>query len=372
MWSKTRTYLCQTSTVFGQVRQGVERLLGWGNRAQSAPWAEVVTRVEKLGLQKLIAERGLVARIHNGGRGLFRKALLDRSQTSELVAAMRNRYKFRGEFRGVGQRLSAFALVGIAFSSQWYNRDEPQFDPTYADLLAMFGTVKSGSKSAWNVTDVLDAATVSEMKADSSFVLISSPAINSNETCWVDDFDDDGITVLDDDDDNSGCHITQLDDDISDLELEIGDVTDLELQLDKYKPGVDECDLVHSLNCALDLVQRQRDELDSLRVNVSLLNSLLHLLLEQRAPDSLTSLNSSDDISDCGSEEEGVSPGGGLLVVVEGQGQQLRVLRETVERQRQQLIDVLQQTTSPRRTVVTRSSHCKRDACCGPGAPETW
>jgi len=335
--------------------------------------------------------------------------------------------------------VSAFALVSVAFSSQWRGHDETKFDPDFTTLLAMFGSVNPGARTEWSHTVEATPAAVSE-EHESSFFVLSNPVMTSNETCVVEDSDDcDMILSNETDSDITHDYVTgielQLDEvDVNNVPVicvdELADKSDLSEfrailqlvhtqreQIDSLRQHVTQThsmlllllplikslpdytdnsfDVLHELadksdlsefGAILHLVHTQREQIDSLRQHVTQMHSMLLLLLPliKSLPDYTD--NSFDVLPAADEEGEGHGQGeghvtsqddpGGLLELVEGRGRELRALRHTAQLQREQLIELKQQTTKQTtqnrcRTVLTRSSHCKRDACCGPGPVES-
>jgi len=370
---KTRAYLCQTvteatlggrlaSTVFGQARQALEGLF---RRIEGLPKVPsgVVTRTEAPVLA--VGRRGLVASIDRGGRGVIRQ-FLARNRPADLAAAMRQRYSVRGQFQGLGHRLATFGFVGVgvAAGAQWDGSDvdrEFHFEPFYDTVQAMFdgGKGKVDRSLAMltdfqkSLDDFAQFESASCADVESSFVLLDDSYISSEASC--------PSTI---------GQLSILSDAAVEQTNQESAATEVQIQLSSSIED-SQAQLGTALLIVQSTVDTQHRELCELSAIVSRLNDMLHELTGTRVivdglVDDFEVIEEDDREDDdlIASDERRLQR---ALSLISSQSQQIDIFHKTVQAQNEQLLSLTGQTTSGN-TVIPRSAHCKRDACCGPGS----
>jgi len=374
---KTRAYLCQTvteatpmsrlvSTFAGQARQALEGLF----RRTEVPKIPLGTITRSEAPVLAVGRRGLVSGIDRGGRSVIRN-FLSKNRPADLAAAMRKRYSVRGEFQGLGQKLATFGFVGVgvAAGSQWSGSDvdgDFHFEPFFDTVREMYGAskVKVDSSLAMltdferNLDDFSQYGRASFTESELSFDLLDDSRISPEASSH-------DVT----------SEISMLSDAVIELTNHDSDDAEAAEMIVQFSPSIvieeSQAQLGAELLAVMTTADAQRQELQELQVILSQLG----LLLSQLSPNTTPADDFFDDFVVI--EGESVEDGDMMddnkrlwraLSLVSRQKQQLNILHKTVCAQNDRLMSLSSGEEMIGLTVIPRSAHCKRDACCGPGS----
>jgi len=351
-------------SVIAKAGQAAEGFFGRSSRPPKAAF-EALTRSD-IPLT-VVPSRGLIAGIHRSSRGFVGRFLAN-NQKSDLVSAMRNRYAFGGNFRGlVGQRVAMFGFVGIgvAAGAQWPR--EVDADAGQVEMFSivkqvhdMFGSFAVGKAAPYNSPDVLPEeeirSTVSELGP--SFVLLEDSSFSSHEPSISGDSDFSILSEVGvDEEQNDNEHDVTFDIDVS-----------RSLRIDSAQAR-----LLEEFSMVLESAEAQSLELGALRHSVLQLNQVLHQLSGETIAaadvdsyEPFEEFTTGDVVSVASGADDGHLMMRSVSLVMQ-QKRELESLREAVALQNKRLLELLEYDHGGGRKIAVRTSHCNRDACCGPG-----